>query len=69
LILPLVLCWFILPLTSLAVLGLVGWRWKTPGSLVDNTRVRLAVFGAIALVELAGSLLMWWFTMNPKSRF
>ena len=69
LILPLVLCWFLLPLTSLAVLGLVGWKWKSSGSLVDNTRVRLAVCGAIALLELAGSLLMWWFTVNPKSRF
>ena len=69
LILPLVFCWFVLPVTSLAVLGLVGWKWKAPGSLVDNTRVRFIIYGLIAVVELIGSSLMWWFTMNPKARF
>jgi len=69
LIVPLVFCWFLVPLTSLAVLGLVGWKWNAPGSLVDNSRLRLTVCGIIAFLELVGGSLMWWLTMSPKSRF
>jgi len=68
LILPLVLCWFLLPVTSLVVLGLIGWKWKAPGSLVDNTRLRFVIYGVVAILELIGSLVMWWFTVSPKSR-
>lgn len=69
LIAPLVFCWFLVPLTSLAVLGLVGWKWKSPGSLVDNSRLRLTVCSVIAVLELIGSSIMWWLTMSPKNRF
>lgn len=67
LVVPLLLCWFLVPITSLAVLGLVGWKWKVAGSLVDNIRLRFAVYVVIAILELAGSSFMWWVTVNSGS--
>ena len=66
LILPLVLCWFVLPVTSLVALGLVGWKWRAPGSLVDNTRVRFIIYSVVAILELVGSSLMWWFMVSSN---
>jgi len=69
LVVPLLFCWFLLPVTSLAVLGLAGWKWKAPGSLVDNTRLRFVIYAIVACLELAASSFMWWSTMSPHARF
>jgi hypothetical protein len=60
LILPLLFCYIFTPFTSLAALVLVVLKWKAPGSMVSNTRVRLIVFGVVALLEFVGSCLIWW---------
>lgn len=64
LVLPLVLCWILLPVTALVALGLVIWKWNAPISLVDNARLRLVVCSIVAVVELVGSLSMWWVTIH-----
>ncbi len=59
LVLPLVLCWVAAPITATAALILAIWKWRAPGSLVANTRLRLALAMAVALVEMAGSTWIW----------
>jgi ribosomal protein S27E len=59
LILPVIFCYFALPITSLAALILIGWRWKTPGSLVSNSRVRFIVYAIVAALEFLGSIVAW----------
>jgi hypothetical protein len=60
LVLPLLLCWVLLPVTSLAALGMTIWKWNAPPSRVANTRLRLVVCAVLALVELAGGVIPWW---------
>ncbi|MBI3882210.1 MAG: hypothetical protein HY301_19385 [Verrucomicrobia bacterium] len=57
---PLVLCWVLLPLTSLVALVVIGWKWKAPPSLVSNTRISLGVYAAVAVLQFGGSVFMWW---------
>jgi hypothetical protein len=64
LILPLVLCWFVLPITAPVALGLIVWSWKAPASLVANTRLRLVGCAIFAGVELVGSGTLWWVTLH-----
>jgi len=64
LVLPLVLCWILLPLTSLVTIVLVIWKWNAPPSLVANTRLRLIVGTVLALVELLGGSFAWWMMIN-----
>lgn len=60
LLFPLLLCYILVPLTSLAALFLIGWKWKAPPSQVNNTRVRLVIYGAVAVLELVLGCTMWW---------
>jgi hypothetical protein len=60
LLVPLLFCYIFVPFTSLAALILVVWKWKSPGSLVSNTRVRLIIFGVLAAVEFVLSSILWW---------
>jgi ribosomal protein S27E len=64
LILPLVFCWFVLPITALVALGLVIWKWNAPVSLVANTRLHLVVAAILAVIEFVGSLALWWVTIQ-----
>ena len=59
---PLLLCFtiMIMPITSLAVLILIGWKWNAPASLVTNTRVHLIVYAVVAVLELMGGGILWW---------
>ena len=57
---PLVICGLLLPLTSLATLALVVWKWKSPPSLVSNTRLTLMVCAVFAMIEFVGSSALWW---------
>lgn len=59
LVLPLVFCYFLVPFTSLAALGLVIWKWKAPRSRVGNTRLTLIICAVLASVELIGSVAAW----------
>lgn len=69
LILPLLFCYIFVPFTSLAALVLVVWKWGSPGSLVNNTRVRFVIYGVVATAEFAGSCLLWWMAfVRPHGR-
>ncbi len=69
LVLPLISCGFLLPLTSLAALVLVVWKWKSPPSLVSNTRVLLIVCAALAFIEFVAGSAFWWFMLFGSRRF
>lgn len=69
LVLPLISCGFLLPLTSLAALVLVVWKWKSPPSLVHNTRLSLIVCGVLALIEFIGGCAFWWFMLFGSRRY
>ena len=60
LVVPLIFCWVLLPVTSIAALTLIAWKWNAPPSRVVNTRVWLRVYVAVAILELAGSSIAWW---------
>jgi hypothetical protein len=38
---------------------LVFWKWRAPPSLVVNTRLRLALGGVLAVLELAAVSALW----------
>jgi hypothetical protein len=59
LIVPLPLCLLAAPFTALAAVVLVFWKWRAPPSIVVNTRLRLALGGVLALVELAVVSAFW----------
>jgi hypothetical protein len=65
-ILPLVLCGLLLPLTSLIVLGLVVWRRSEPGSLLDNSALSLKIAAGVAAVELVASTALWVFLLTGR---
>jgi hypothetical protein len=50
---------FLAPMTAAAALGLAIWKWHAPASRVHRTRLRLAFAMPVAVLELAGSLVMW----------
>lgn len=60
LVLPLALCWFPLPLTSIGALALIGWKWNAPPSRVSNSRAQFVVCAVVAVGELVVGTVMWW---------
>ncbi|MDR3456911.1 MAG: hypothetical protein P4N60_05655 [Verrucomicrobiae bacterium] len=64
LLVPLFFCYILVPVTSLAALVLIGMKWKAPGSLVSNTRVRFIVFAVLATLEFVGGSFMWWMVLG-----
>jgi hypothetical protein len=59
LLLPLLTCGFLLPVSSVAALGVIGWGWRSPPSRLVRTRLRLGVCVPIALAEFAGGVVFW----------
>ena len=59
LILPIPFCMISAPVTATVALILVIWKWRAPPSLLVNTRIRLALGGAVAVAELVGMGLFW----------
>jgi hypothetical protein len=45
--------------TGPAALGLALWKWRAPGSRVDQTRLRMASAIPVALAELGLGLWVW----------
>lgn len=68
LVLPLVFCYVFVPATALAALGVIAWKWKSPPSLVSNTRVRFIVYSIIALVEFVVGSILWWMMIFHHGR-
>ena len=68
LLVPLVVfcLYMFVPVTSLGALILIGLKWKAPGSLVSNTRVRLIIYGVLAVAEFVGGSLMWWMILTRR---
>jgi hypothetical protein len=62
LIYPLILCGFLVPVSAPAALILALWKWSSPPSLVERTKLRLAAVMVLALVE-TGLGLAFWFGM------
>ena len=65
-ILPVVLCYFMVPVTSLAALVLIGWKWKAPPSRVSNPRPRLIIYAILAVIELVTGSILWDMFFNGK---
>jgi hypothetical protein len=59
LLVPLPLCLLAAPVTAVAAMVLVFWKWRAPPSLVVNTRLRLALGGVLAVLELAAVSALW----------
>jgi hypothetical protein len=53
------LCLFLPWVTAPLTVGLVLWKWRAPPSLVSNSRRRMAVSAALAVLEFAGVALFW----------
>jgi hypothetical protein len=63
---PLIFCWVFLPLTCLAALVMIVWKWNAPPSLVSNTRLFLILGAALAVLELAGGVIGWWLIVSGR---
>lgn len=59
LLLPLLSCGFLLPVTATLALVWTRLKWPAKPSLVANTRARLAWAIPVAILELAGGLALW----------
>jgi hypothetical protein len=55
-----------LPLTCLAALVMIVWKWNAPPSLVSNTRLFLILGAALAVLELAGGVIGWWLIVSGR---
>jgi uncharacterized integral membrane protein len=68
LLLPLLFCYIFIPLTSLAALSLIVWKWKAPGSLVSNTRMHLVIYAIVAVLEFMAGSVIWWMATGGAHR-
>lgn len=64
LLVPLIFCYIFVPATALAALVVIGWKWKAPPSLVNNTRVRFIVYTIVAVVEMVVGCIGWWMILR-----
>lgn len=51
--------WFVMPLTGLGAIITALWYWKSPPSLVDNSRARLVTALVLGGIELLGGTALW----------
>lgn len=63
LILPLPLCGVAAPFTASFAVGFALWHWRSPPSLVANTRLRLSLAVMVGLLELAAAATFWGWTL------
>jgi len=59
LVYPLILCGFLLPVSAPVALVLAAWKWGSPPSLVERTKLRLVAVMVLALVETGLGLAFW----------
>lgn len=58
-LLPVILCYFVVPVTALAAFGLGFWGLRAPPSRVANSRARIIAGMAVALLLAGGGIAVW----------
>ncbi len=59
-----ILLWPVTLITAPAVLWLVIFRWKSPGSIVGRGKIRFVLAMTMALLQLAGWGIVFWVLLN-----